>query len=169
MKKIKDFLNNFEEYTCIVLLGIMAVVVFIQVIFRFVVKASLPWSEETSRYLLVWITFLGASAGVKTGAHVGVEAVTLMLPYKLRKMVNLLGIAICVFFSVAVCVFSLGIISTQVEMAQVSPAMQIPMWIPYLAIPVGMILMTIRYIQSTVKVFKELKAGGEDHGVTAGN
>ncbi len=92
MKKITHFLNNFEEYTCIVLLGIMAVVVFIQVIFRFVVKASLPWSEETSRYLLVWITFLGASAGVKTGAHVGVEAVTLMLPYKLRNPVSVFNL-----------------------------------------------------------------------------
>lgn len=167
MKKVTHFLNNFEEYTCAVLLGIMAVVVFIQVIFRFVVKASLPWSEETSRYLLVWITFLGAAAGVKTGAHVGVEAVTLMLPAKIRKIVNLLGIAICIFFCVSVCIFSFGIISTQMQMTQVSPAMQIPMWIPYAAIPVGMVLMTIRYIQVALKIMKNQVGEGDLNGIDA--
>jgi len=166
MKKVAHFLNNFEEYTCTVLLAIMVIVVFIQVVFRFVVKASLPWSEETARYLLVWITFLGASAGVKTGAHVGVEAVTLLLPVKLQKLVNLINIAVCVFFCVAVCIFSFNIISTQMEMTQVSPAMQIPMWIPYAAIPVGMVLMTIRFIQGSLAVLRDLKAGGGDRGVS---
>jgi len=165
MKKVSHFLNNIEEYTCAILMGIMVVVVFLQVVARFILKSSLPWSEETSRYLLVWITFLGASAGVKTGAHVGVEAVTLLLPPKARKLVNLLGIAICIFFSVAVCIFSVSIIAKQIEMAQISPAMQIPMWWAYAAIPVGTVLMTIRYIQSSIKLIKNQTGEGDGNGI----
>ena len=53
MKVVKKIADNFEGYCCAVMLAVMSVVVFLQVIFRFVIKASLPWSEELSRYLLV--------------------------------------------------------------------------------------------------------------------
>lgn len=153
MKKILHIFDNIEEYLCGSMMAIMALVVFLQVVYRFVLKSSLPWSEEVSRYLLVWITFIGASSGVKHGSHIGVEALLLILPKKLKKFVNLGSIAICIFFCSVVSVFSLKIIAKQMELAQVSPAMQIPIWWAYLAIPVGTILMSIRYIQVAITIY----------------
>ena len=48
----EEFIDNFEAYLCVAMLIIMSIVVFVQVIFRFVLKSSLPWSEELCRYLL---------------------------------------------------------------------------------------------------------------------
>ena len=59
MKWIKKLADNFEGYCCAVMLAVMSVVVFMQVVFRFLIKSSLPWSEELSRYLLVYITYFG--------------------------------------------------------------------------------------------------------------
>ena len=101
MKVVKKIADNFEGYCCAVMLAVMSVVVFLQVIFRFVIKASLPWSEELSRYLLVYITYFGCAYGIKTGAHLGVEAFVLILPKTVQKAINVLvqigGLVVCEF------------------------------------------------------------------------
>ena len=52
MKVLKKLAMNFEAYLCAIAIAVMSVVVFVQVVFRFIVKSSLPWSEELSRCLL---------------------------------------------------------------------------------------------------------------------
>ena len=61
MKVLKKLAMNFEAYLCAIAIAVMSVVVFVQVVFRFIVKSSLPWSEELSRYLQVYITFFGTA------------------------------------------------------------------------------------------------------------
>lgn len=73
MKVLKKLAMNFEAYLCAIAIAVMSVVVFVQVVFRFIVKSSLPWSEELSRYLQVYITFFGTAYGIQTGAHLGIE------------------------------------------------------------------------------------------------
>ncbi|MDN5302681.1 MAG: hypothetical protein PWQ60_2195 [Thermoanaerobacteraceae bacterium] len=152
MKRVSEIFNNIEEFLVVILLFVMTVVVFWQVICRFVLKASLPWSEEFSRYVLVWASFLGASIGVKRGAHIGVEAFTLILPDKLKKFIQYLAIILSIIFCLIVFKESLGIIQKQVVNNQVSPAMRIPMWWAYSAIPTGMLLMAIRFLQTMVRI-----------------
>jgi C4-dicarboxylate transporter DctQ subunit len=146
MAKIKQIFNDLEGWLLMVLMAAISIIIFVQVVFR-QLGMALPWSEEASRYLAVWITFIGAAQGVKKGAHVGVEAFMLMFPVKVRKLVNILSVLICVFLCAVIGNFSTVIIRTQIVNRQVSPAMQFPIWIAYTAIPVGMALMIIRYIQ----------------------
>lgn len=148
MKAVTKIFNNIEEYLVVFLLTVMTAVVFWQVVARFVLKTPLPWSEELARYFLVWTTFLGASIGVKRGAHIGVEAFTLLLPKNARKIVQYLAVALSVIFLLVVFKESITIIQKQLATNQVSPAMRIPMWWAYAAIPVGTLLMSIRFIQT---------------------
>lgn len=151
MDTVKKIFNNIEEYIVIVLLTIMTVVVFWQVVCRFILKVSLPWSEELSRYILVWTSFLGASIGVKRGAHIGVEAFVMILPKSMKVAAKYLGIILSVIFCIVVFNGSLGIIQKQMMTHQVSPAMQIPMWWAYAALPAGSLLMAVRFIQTLFK------------------
>jgi len=160
MKLLKKFISNFEAYLCVAMLIIMSIVVFVQVIFRFVLKSSLPWSEELCRYLLVYVSFLGGAYGVKTGAHLGVEAVTLMMPKKMRKVVEiivlLLGMALCGIL----LKLGIDIVAKQFQRMQYSPAMRIPMAYAYMAIPIGMVFFIIRYILKLVELIKNFKKEG---------
>ena len=90
MKVLKKLAMNFEAYLCAIAIAVMSVVVFVQVVFRFIVKSSLPWSEELSRYLQVYITFFGTAYGIQTGAHLGIEAFTHLLPKGGRKVLAIL-------------------------------------------------------------------------------
>lgn len=156
MKIAKNILSNFEGYCCAVMLAVMCVVVFLQVVFRFVIKASLPWSEELSRYLQVYITFWGTAYGIKTGAHLGIEAFTHLLPQKGRDalaiVVDIVSLAVCLLL------MKLGyeIVLSQMASGQVSPSMRIPMYMIYGAIPTGMAFCVLRYAIEIVKGVKGL-------------
>ena len=161
MKWIKKLADNFEGYCCAVMLAVMSVVVFMQVVFRFLIKSSLPWSEELSRYLLVYITYFGCAYGIKTGAHLGVEAFVLILPKTLQKLLNIVaqlgGLAVCLL----IMKFGADIVMAQMQSGQLSPAMRLPMWTIYSAIPLGMAFCVIRYAIETVKAVRALTSPEE--------
>jgi C4-dicarboxylate transporter DctQ subunit len=150
-----SWLDKFEIAAVTGLLGAMIVVVFLQVFFRFVIQGSLPWSEELSRYLMIWTVFIGASIGAKEGAHIGVEALVEAFPRGLKRFSILLAGALNVLFCVAVAVISFKVVAFLQGSGQLSPAMRIPMFWAYLAIPVGTTLMGLRFIQATLNKLHE--------------
>lgn len=154
MNVLKKVLMHFEGYICAVLITLMCIVVFMQVVCRFVLKSSLPWSEEMSRYLQVYITYFGTAYGIQTGAHLGIEAFTLLLPKKARKALEI----VVQFVSMGVCAlilkFGADIVVKQMASGQLSPAMRIPMYYIYVAIPIGMAFCIIRYIISIIQNIK---------------
>ncbi len=153
--RLSLWLDRFEKGAVTALLGTMIVVVFLQVFFRFVIKGSLPWSEELSRYIMVWAVFFGASMGAKSGAHIGVEVFVNLFPPNVRRAMTIVSGLLTQTFCVMVLVLSLQVVFSIYEMGQVSPAMEIPMYIPYLAVPVGAVMMSIRFMQATYAKWKK--------------
>ena len=150
LRKLLGCVNTVTEYIVSALLVLMVVVVFLQVIFRFVLHASLPWSEELSRYILVWLSFLGAAIGVRRGAHIGVEVVVSLFPKPLKIAAALfVHAAGMVFFSLLI-LYGWRILA--VVGRQLSPAMEWSMAIPYSAICAGGVLMFAYALEHTVDV-----------------
>ncbi|MFS0824633.1 TRAP transporter small permease [Bacillus sp. 1P02SD] len=67
-------------------LASMAILVFGNVILRYIFNSGITWSEEMSRFLFVWLVFLGAIACLKDNMHLGVDVVVNALPLKLKKI-----------------------------------------------------------------------------------
>lgn len=155
---LKKLFNNVEEYLCILLLAVMSIVVFIQVFFRFTFKIPLQWSEELSIFIMGWVAFLGASIGVKRGAHIGVEALVLVLPAKVKKYLVAATSLISAVFFLLLINLGMQIVLKQYLTGQVSPAMRIPMYYAYLSLPIGSTLIAIRFLQA---VYQNFKLGGE--------
>ncbi|MBZ4688581.1 MAG: C4-dicarboxylate transporter, DctQ subunit [Clostridia bacterium] len=155
--KVFDYMDKIEASLVTALLGGMTVVVFLQVFFRFVIKGSLPWSEELARYFMVWAVFIGASIGAREGAHIGVEAVVNFLPASLKKGATLIAGLLSVVFSILIMFLSFKVIAVLIKTGQKSPAMEIPMYWAYLAIPTGCILMGVRFFQATLEKLKAQK------------
>ena len=73
-------LLTIAKASVVVISLVMVTVTLAQVIFRYVIAAPLPWSEELARYCFVWIVFLGGAIGLSRGIHLGVDLFVNMLP-----------------------------------------------------------------------------------------
>lgn len=122
----------------IVISVIMVTVTLAQVIFRYVIAAPLPWSEELARYCFVWIVFLGGAIGLSRGIHLGVDLLVNMLPVPLRRGLDALTSLLIAGFAATVIYASYPVLN--MNMFQTSPALGIQMTWIYAAIPVSMVL-----------------------------
>jgi TRAP-type C4-dicarboxylate transport system permease small subunit len=126
------------RWTLFIIMGGMTLVVLLGICFRYVLKAPLPWSEEMARYLMVWGASLGAAVAFWEGSHVAITAVVDRFRGFYKKVFKWLAQIIIVLF-MAVVTYK-GFLLTFDLWTQASPAMEIAMTWPYLAIPVGSFL-----------------------------
>ena len=156
MKLLKLLDDYLELYLCIFLMSAMTIILFVQVVMRYVLQSSLSWSEELARYLFVWLIYLGISYGAKIMKHIKIDAAIGLFPRALRPYVAIIGDLIFLGFAVYVCYLSYGLVQKQIMIGQVSPAMSMPMWILYAAPLVGFALVAFREVQTLVYRFKTL-------------
>lgn len=149
---IKKFIDNFEEYFCVWSLAIMTILVFIQVVMRYVFQNSLSWSEELARYIFLWLSWVGASYAVKERSHFRVEMFADLLKGKARKIFELF--VLLVWFSFCLFLAYQGSMITRhlIIRKQLSAAMEIPMAWAYASVPVGSFLMAARLVVEIRKV-----------------
>jgi TRAP-type C4-dicarboxylate transport system permease small subunit len=137
------------QYILVGMVGVMTVIIIIQVFMRYLFLFSLSWSEEVARYLMIWVSFLGASLALKYGFHIGVEFIINRIPEEMRGWVNLIAkIGILIFL----IYFTLG--GFRVSWAvrdQDSPALLFSMAYAYLAAPVGGLFMIIQLLNLMVE------------------
>lgn len=153
MNLIARLLAWLEDGICALALGGVSLIIFGQVVSRYFFNYTPDWSEELSRYLIVWTIFIGTAIGVRSNIHIGVDALLRLLPEKFKLfmevMLNLIGIVV----SLVLIWLSAEFIKETLDYEQVSPSMQIPMALPYLAMPVGLGFAVFHFIHDIVKLF----------------
>mgnify|MGYP002407034014 CR=1 FL=1 len=155
---IKKFLNNFEEYFCVWTMAIMTVLVFIQVVMRYVFSNSLSWSEELARFIFLWLSWIGASYAVKERSHFRVEMFANMIKGPNRKYFEYGILAVWFVFSFILTWLGTKLVLFIYDTGQASAAMDIPMTWPYASVPVGCALMCIRLLIEAYTIFKSKPA-----------
>ncbi|KAF0674785.1 TRAP transporter small permease [Profundibacterium mesophilum] len=91
--------NSFEETAIALLLGLMTLVTFANVVLRYVFNSTLIWGLEVTLILFAWLVIFGISYCVKVTAHLGVDAVTTLLPAPLRRAVAILAALLCILYA----------------------------------------------------------------------
>jgi TRAP-type C4-dicarboxylate transport system permease small subunit len=130
---ITKILVGLAKWSAIVAAVIMTIMIFLQVIFRYVIKAPLSFSEELARYMFVWSVAMGSALALRKHKHIGVEVFVEWLPVRVRDKVEIAGSLFnLLFFGLLV---SYGFVMVGATMDQLSPALLLPMGYVYLAIP----------------------------------
>ena len=146
--KFLSLLLGAAKLSIIVISIVMIVVTLAQVIFRYVIAAPLPWSEELARYCFVWIVFLGGAIGLSRGIHLGVDLFVKTLPPRAQRAMDLLISVLIAVFAAAVINASQPVIS--MNMFQRSPALGVQMsWI-YIAIPISMAMIIVISVERII-------------------
>ncbi|MDQ0339364.1 C4-dicarboxylate transporter DctQ subunit [Caldalkalibacillus uzonensis] len=159
MRKLNYFLNHIEEYIGVFSLIFSSFLVFVQVVLRYIFNYSLYWSEEVVRYLIIWFIFIGSSMAVREKAHAAVDVVVMYLPIALRTVFVAIANTLAIIFCVILIYSGMKNVFNVMEFGTVTPSLGIPMYIPYLAIPVGATLMLIRFIQILFQDMKGIWSG----------
>lgn len=160
MKIIKVLDEKFEEYFLAVTLIFSVVLIFLQVIMRYVFSNSLSWTEELARYLFLWQIWVGASFAVKRGKHLKADIVRSFIPKDKHYYLDLVATVIWLAFSVFLTYKSSALVSKISQVGQLSAALRLPMKYAYASVPAGCYLMSIRLIQKLYLENRNRKAGG---------
>lgn len=135
LPEVSRFLNRWIEYLLFGLGFSMAVIVAVQVFFRYVLNQSLFWSEELARYMLVWLTFLGASVAYYRRVHPGVDMIVTRLSAGGQRAMALAVHLISIAFFAVMVVY--GTQFSYFVRLQITPALYLPKWIVFAIIPVS--------------------------------
>lgn len=135
LQALSRHLNRGIETLLVVLGAIMTSVVAAQVFSRYALNHSLFWSEELARYLLVWLSFLGASTAYYRGVQPGVDVLYSRLPPRAQRAAAVaVHLASLLLFGVMVVY---GWQFAYFVRSQISPALLLPKWIPHSIIPLS--------------------------------
>lgn len=148
---IDKAINKILRFIVIIMLSVMSVVVFAQVLFR-IVHLSIPWSEELSKYLLIWSTFLGAAICIRKGSLVGLEFLKNSMSEEKQKILQtILNLIVC---AMLLFLINVGFWAVRRVWFQITPVLKLSMGLMYAAIPVGSVFMLINQILVTIYLWK---------------
>nr|WP_312578996.1 TRAP transporter small permease [Sedimentibacter sp.] len=163
MKKLAEIYNKFEIYALVLSLVITVVVIFIQVVARYVFNSSLTWSEEFSRYLFIWQTWLGASVAFKENKHIQIEILEAKLNNKGKIILNIIADIITLGFSIFLVINGSNLVAQLIARGTRSAGIGVPLAFIYASLPVSSFIICFRLLSSITKGFKSVIAtGGEN-------
>ncbi|MFL6802728.1 MAG: TRAP transporter small permease [Xanthobacteraceae bacterium] len=171
-------LDRLEEVLIATLIALATLIIFVAVVHRYasgipflfplMEQIHLSWAQELCIYMFVWMAKFGAAYGVRTGIHVGVDVLVNRLNDKLRAAFITFGLLAGALFTGVVGALGTNLVLRLMSTDRVSPDLELPMWIVYLAIPLGSFLMCFRFLQVAWRFHKTGALPRHDHAHVEG-
>jgi C4-dicarboxylate transporter DctQ subunit len=167
--KFGRLIDGIEETSIAICLGLMTLITFANVVARYIFEANILWALELTVFLFAWLVLMGMSYGVKKHFHIGVDVVINAVPSGAKRVMALIAIAACLVFSILLLIgawnywypFATDRAWLETDDIPMPEFLQfladsmnegeryekLPRWIPYLALPLGVALLTLRFLQ----------------------
>jgi len=152
-------INAFVEKALFVIGTVICVILFAQVVFRYA-GASLGWSEEVSRHLLVAITFLGGTVAYKRARFIGLQGFGHRLGPVVQRII-VVGLQVLTL-AVFVLITWFGAVYTVKAGEHTSSSLQIPMSIPFAVIPVAAAIFVIHVLADMARTLSQKSNGSRN-------
>ncbi|MCB1866639.1 MAG: TRAP transporter small permease [Chromatiales bacterium] len=162
---IDRILTIFEQWVITVGFAVATLLLFTNVVLRYVFDTGFTWVLEAVQYIFAWVVLIGAAHGVKAGVHLGIDVLTIRFSREVQRWLGLVALAISLGFAIPVLWLAIQYTMKVRRWGDLTLNLEIPQWIPYLAIPIGMALMTYRLVQIGVKIWRgeRLHVGQSEH------
>lgn len=147
MNLLRKLDENFEPALIIASVSLIVVLIFTNVILR-LFDTTLPWAGELSRYLFVWMVYLGISYGIKKKRHLKVSVLFDILPRKASLVAQIFSDLLFLAYSFVVLYYGYIITAKAISRNQIAPAMEVSVGLLYAALVIGSLLSIIRLLMS---------------------
>lgn len=162
VKKLEQLLDNLEAVFCILFGSTMILATILIVIYRYILNQPFTFGEEAARYLTVWFIYVGVAICAQRRGHLGVEAFTMIMPEKMRLVVNKLADLLTIFMFLFLMVCSILMLKQYALTHQESTMMRLPMTLVFSIVPISMLLSAVHYIINFVNDLKALSSDDQD-------
>jgi C4-dicarboxylate transporter, DctQ subunit len=174
LSKLGRFTDSIEEFLIAFFLGSMTLLTFANVVLRYVFNENILWALELTVFMFAWMVLVGSSYGVKKHFHIGVDVVINAAPERMRKLYALIAVLCCLTFSTLLLIGSWNYWypfvterawyeTDDIPMPDMLQFLadwlnegeryeKLPRFIPYMALPVGMALLTFRFAQAAFQI-----------------
>lgn len=174
ISRIGKVTDAIEETLIAFFLGAMTLLTFANVISRYVFNDNILWALELTVFMFAWMVLVGASYGVKQHFHIGVDVIINMVSAEKRKFFAVLSVLACLAFSILLLIGSWNYwypFATErawyetddIPMPEMLQFLadwlnegeryeKVPRFIPYMALPIGMALLTFRFAQAAYRI-----------------
>ncbi|MFA1574076.1 TRAP transporter small permease [Vibrio cyclitrophicus] len=172
--KVGRVTDAIEESLIAFFLGAMTLLTFANVVFRYAFNDNILWALELTVFMFAWMVLVGAPYGVKKHFHIGVDVIINLAPEKLRKVYALIAVTSCLAFSILLLIGSWNYWypfatdrawyeTDDIPMPEMLQFLadwlnegeryeKLPRFIPYMALPIGMAMLTFRFAQVAYQV-----------------
>lgn len=148
-------LEKIEKFVSCICVSVMAILVFANVIARYVFNHSLAFSDEMSTYLFVLMSFMGTAIAARRNAHLGLSILTDRISPQARTVVNIITYGIAALFCLLIVIFGIQMVISQYQLGQETAAMQWPEWIYGSFVPIGAAFSMAAFIEGMIDMIKE--------------
>ncbi|OGP62965.1 MAG: hypothetical protein A2170_03820 [Deltaproteobacteria bacterium RBG_13_53_10] len=151
MKHFYDSLEKSLKIVLMVLAGGIVATTLLQILARFVLMVSIPWTDELARYFMIWASFVGLGVAYRKRELICVAFFREKLPPHLLKVALLVSDLLCSVFAIVIVIY--GFKLCLLNAGQVSPSMRISLGIVYAIIPLGCLLFLLFAFESVFSYF----------------
>ncbi len=145
VKSVSNTLDKAIGLVCAVFFGTMTIAVLLGVFFRYVLNNPLSWPEELSRYLMIWGASVAISLGIKSDEHVGLTVLyDLLKSRSVKTVLRAITYLLVLVFLVSLFLYSIRMVQDAQYMQTMD--LRITMVVPYMAIPVSMLLSIVQLV-----------------------
>lgn len=177
---LNRLLDRLEETLIAALMAAATLLIFVAVVHRYLAGMAIPglqdwllsldlsWAQELCIFMFVWMAKFGAAYGVRTGIHVGVDVLVNRLSPARQKPVILFGLLAGALFTGAVASMGAKFVWDMGHTDQTSADLELPLWMVYMAIPLGSGLMCLRFLQVAWRFNRDGELPHHDPGAVEG-
>lgn len=153
--QIEEWLDRIFKVIIFSAFSVLIILVFAQVYTRFLTTSSLTWSEELSRFVMIWMVFLSSIQVFRNNGHIWVENIINLFPQKIKSTILIIGHLLIITFCFIIIwgAFSLF----PMVHKQYSPVLSIPMSYIYAAVPISLSITVFFAIKNLVLEIKSFR------------
>lgn len=148
-------LEKIEKVVACACCAVMAVLVFANVIARYVFNHSLAFSDEMSTYLFVLMSFMGTAIAARRKAHLGLSIVTDRVSPRARRRIQIVMYLLSALFCLLILIFGVQMVISQYRLGQETAAMQWPEWIYGSFVPIGAVFSMLAFLEGAAAMARE--------------
>lgn len=159
---IAQRVNWLVERLCALLVGVMVVVIWFEVLERYFLELGMTWTEELSRYIMIWAALLAVSCGAYYREHIGLDLVRQFLPPRMgRLLVAALDVVGLLFF-LFLAYYGLGMARNGAS--QYATIFGMTMLVPFAAVPVSAALTAFQILAAMLRELRASSAAAAAQG-----